>query len=151
MAQPRAEIPDAPLLRSGEQGGALLAGGGPSLLWPLVVRSFHASEQTEGPGLVPLTSLGRRDNACAALPGMLGTGRGYPWWEAHTPHPPGWAAGGTSSCQRCEGGSQEGCQRRCAFQLRSCQPRRRVQKLALAGTGFACLCVVPSLVVLGLT
>lgn len=101
MAQPRAEIRDAHPLRSGEQGGTPLAGGGPSLLWPLAVRSFHPSEQTEGPSLVPPTSLGGRDDAYAALPGMLGTGRGYPWSEAHPPHPPprpGWAAGGTSSC-----------------------------------------------------
>ena len=88
MAQPRAEIPDAHSLRSGEQGGTPLAGGGPSLLWPLAVRGFHASEQTEGPGLVPLTSLGGRDDACAALPGMLGTGRGYLWSEAPPQSPP---------------------------------------------------------------
>lgn len=34
MAQPRAEIPDARLLRVGEQGGTPLAAGGSSLLWP---------------------------------------------------------------------------------------------------------------------
>ena len=69
MAQPRAEIPDARPLRSGEQGRIPLAGGGLSFLWPrlragrwplagqlLAVRSFRPSEQTEEPGLMPLTS-----------------------------------------------------------------------------------------------
>lgn len=66
MAQPRAEIPDARPLRSGEQGRTPLAGGGLCLLWPrlragrwplagqlLAVRSFRPSEQTSCSGARP--------------------------------------------------------------------------------------------------
>lgn len=109
MAQPRAEIPDAHSLRSGEQGGTPSGRRRPELALAIGGEGLpYASEQTEGPGLVPLTSLGGRDDACAALPGMLGTGWGYLWSEAPPPTARLGCWWNQLLSQRCEGGSQEG-------------------------------------------
>lgn len=162
MAQPRAEIPDARLLRVGEQGGTPLAAGGSSLLWPwlragrwplagwpLAVRSVCPSEQTEKPGLMPLALHGllprREGRLRRALTGVT-LGRSPP-----PPASAGWATCGASSCHSpARVGLREGGQRCRAFQPRACQPRCRAQKWALVGERFVCSCVLPGLVLLGL-